>query len=58
MAYGKLSNYKIPVFSELEIKRSDDYKFKSGQVAFKANVMAAGNVVAQDGFVRVKKVVA
>lgn len=58
MAYGKLTNYKIPVFSELEIKRSDDYKFKSGQVAFKANVMAAGNVVAQDGFIRVKKVVA
>lgn len=57
MAYGKLSNYKIPVFSDLEIKRSDDYKFKSGQIAFKANVMAAGNVVAQDGFIRVKKVV-
>lgn len=58
MAYGKLSNYKIPVFSDLEIKRSDDYKFRSGQIAFKADVMAAGNVVAQDGFIRVKKVVA
>lgn len=58
MAYGKLSNYKIPVFSDLEIKKSSDYKFKEGQIAFRADVMAAGNVVAQDGFVRVKKVVA
>lgn len=58
MAYGSLKNYLIPVFSDLEVKRSDDYKFKQGQIAFRAEVMTAGNVVAQDGFVRVKKVVA
>ncbi len=55
MAYGKLSNYKIPVFSDLEIKRSDDYKFKNGQIAFRADIFVGGNVVVQDGFVRVKK---
>ncbi len=55
MAYGKLSNYKIPVFDDLTIKRSEDYKFKNGIVSYRAETMAAGNVVASDGFIRVKK---
>ncbi len=55
MAYGSLSNYEVALFSSLEIKQSDDYKFKEGQIAHRGSVFAGGNVVAHNGFVRVKK---
>lgn len=55
MAYGSLSNYEVALFSELEVKESEDYKFKEGQIAHRGSVFAGGNVVAYNGFVRVKK---
>ena len=55
MAYGSLSNYEIALFSDLEVKQSTDYKFKEGQIAHRGSVFAGGNVVAHNGFVRVKK---
>lgn len=55
MAYGNLKNYQLAIFSEMEIKRSDDYKFKQGLICHRGVVFAGGNVVAQNGFVRVKK---
>lgn len=55
MAYGSLSNYEVALFSELEVKESEDYKFKEGQIAHRGSVFAGGNVVAHNGFVRVKK---
>jgi len=55
MAYGPLSNYEMGVFSPLEVKRSDDVKFKEGMIAHRASVFAGGNVVAANGFLRVKK---
>ena len=58
MAYGSLKNYKVTLFSDLEIKKSTDYKFKEGITAYRGSVMAGGNTVKLDGFVRVKKVVA
>lgn len=58
MAYGSLKNYKVTLFSDLEIKQSTDYKFKEGITAYRGSVMAGGNTVKLDGFVRVKKVVA
>lgn len=58
MAYGPLSNYKLVVFSDLDVRRSDDYKFKSGQIAHRGSVFAGGNVVTYNGFVRVKKAAA
>lgn len=58
MAYGSLSNYEIALFSDLEIKQSEDYKFKEGQIAHRGSVFAGGNVVAYNGFVRVKKAAA
>ncbi|MCI8396838.1 MAG: phage major capsid protein [Clostridia bacterium] len=58
MAYGSLSNYEIALFSDLEIKQSEDYKFKEGQIAHRGSVFAGGNVVAHNGFVRVKKAAA
>ena len=55
MAYGSLQNYEVAVFSPLEVKQSEDYKFAEGQIAHKGVVFAGGNVVAHNGFIRVKK---
>ncbi len=55
MAYGSLQNYELPVFSDMEVQRSTEYKFKQGQIAHRASIFAGGNVAAYNGFVRVKK---
>ncbi len=55
MAYGALANYKLVVFSDLDVQRSTDYKFKEGMIAHRGEVYAGGNVVAYNGFIRVKK---
>lgn len=57
MAYGSLKNYKVTLFSDVEIQKSTDYKFKEGITSYKASVMAGGNTIKFDGFVRVNKVV-
>lgn len=57
MAYGALSNYKLVIFSDLDVQRSTDYKFKEGMIAHRGEVYAGGNVVAYNGFLRVKKAV-
>lgn len=58
MAYGSLKNYKVTLFSDVEIQKSTDFKFKQGITSYRASVMAGGNTVKLDGFVRVKKTVA
>lgn len=55
IAYGSLKNYEVPIFSPVEIGKSTDYKFKDGIICYKASVFAGGNVVAFNGFLRVKK---
>lgn len=55
MAYGYLQNYELAIFSDIDARRSDDYKFKNGQTAFRASMFAGGSVAAWNGFVRVKK---
>lgn len=55
MAYGYLQNYELAIFSDIDCRRSDDYKFKNGQTAFRASMFAGGSVAAYNGFVRVKK---
>ena len=55
MAYGPLSNYTMGVFSNLEVTRSTDYKFKEGMIAHRGVIFAGGNVTAKNGFLRVKK---
>lgn len=58
MAYGSLKNYRIAIFSDMEVSKSTDYKFKEGMTCYKSSVMAGGNVVKYQGFVRVIKTVA
>lgn len=55
MLYGDFGAYKTTVFSPVEIMESSDYKFKQGMICFKAAVWVGGNVVKQDGFIRLKK---
>lgn len=55
MAYGPLSNYTMAIFSDLEVSRSTDYKFKEGMIAHRGVIFAGGNVTAKNGFLRVKK---
>lgn len=55
MAYGNLKNYKLVEFSPVEVKRSEDYKFKEGMIAHRGVVMVGGNVVKKNGFLRIKK---
>lgn len=57
MAYGSLSNYELGVFSDVEVEESKDYKFKQGQIAHRGDGFFGGNVVAKNGFVRVKKAI-
>jgi HK97 family phage major capsid protein len=54
MAYGPLSNYTMAIFSDLEVARSTDYKFKEGMIAHRGVIFAGGNVTAKNGFLRVK----
>lgn len=58
MAYGNLSNYQLTIFSEMDIQKSTDYKFKEGMIAHRGVVFAGGNVVSYNGFIRIKKAAA
>lgn len=55
MAYGPLSNYEMPIFSDIDARKSTDYKFKQGQIAYRADIFAGGAVAAYNGFIRVKR---
>ena len=57
IAYGPLQNYEVPIFSSVEVTKSNDYKFKDGIICYKATVFTGGNVVGYKGFLRVKKAV-
>lgn len=55
MAYGNLSNYQLVEFSPMEVKRSDDFKFRQGMTAFRGVAFFGGNVIRKNGFLRIKK---
>ena len=55
MAYGPLQNYELAIFSDIDARKSTEYKFKQGQIAYRADIFAGGAVAAYNGFVRVKK---
>lgn len=55
MAYGPLSNYELAIFSDMDVQRSTEYKFKQGQIAHRSDIFVGGNVAAHNGFLRVKK---
>jgi HK97 family phage major capsid protein len=55
MAFGPLSNYRLTIFSDMDVQRSTDYKFKQGMIAHRGSVFVGGNVVSKNGFLRVKR---
>lgn len=55
MFYGIPQHYTTAIFSPVEIKKSYDYKFKQGMIAYKAVVFAGGNTTSYRGFMRIKK---
>ncbi|WP_096199508.1 phage major capsid protein [Bacillus sp. FJAT-45350] len=58
MAYGMVKAYEMPIFSPITVEESRDFKFRTGQIAYRGSVWAGGNVAMHKGFVRVKKVAA
>ncbi|MFC4389137.1 phage major capsid protein [Gracilibacillus marinus] len=58
MAYGMVQAYEMPIFSPIEVEESRDFKFRSGQIAFRGAVWTGGNVSMYKGFTRIKKVAA
>lgn len=55
MAYGFVSNYLKVIFSDVDIQFDPHYNFKQGNQAHRGSVFMGGNVVAKNGFIRVKK---
>lgn len=55
MIYGSLESYEFPIFSDLEIEESRDYKFKQGMICYAGDIIVGGTVAKYKGFVRVKK---
>ncbi|MBR3723735.1 MAG: phage major capsid protein [Selenomonadaceae bacterium] len=55
MAYGNLQNYMIAEFGDIEVSRSEHAKFREGMICYLGETYAGGNVVAKNGFLRVKK---
>ena len=49
------SNYELAIFSDIDARKSTDYKFKQGQVAYRADIFVGGSVASKNGFIRVKK---
>ena len=56
MIVGDPMNYKLGLFGDYEITVSEDYKFGEGLLAVRGEVLVAGNVIKDKGFVVVKKV--
>lgn len=55
MAYGKPLAYQLDLFGPYTVEVSRDYKFAEGLLAVMGEVMIGGNVVTENGFIRVKK---
>lgn len=55
MGYGSPASYEMPIFSDIEVMESLDFKFSSGQMAFRGDIWLGGNVSKYKGFIRVKK---
>lgn len=58
MVYGRLGAYELPIFSDIEIEESSEFKFKQGIIAYRAEAFVGGNVAAYKGWMRIKKQIA
>lgn len=51
IAYGQAVNFELDLFSDYEVKVSEDFKFDKGLLAIRGSVMLDGAVKAKDGFI-------
>ena len=54
MAYGKPLAYQLDLFGPYEVVVSEDYKFAEGLLTVRGTAMIGGNVVTENGFLRIK----
>lgn len=51
-----VSNYQLTIFSDMDVQRSTDFKFKQGMIAHRGSVFAGGNVISKmDSYVLRKR---
>lgn len=53
--YGKLNAYELAYFTDVEVEKSTDYKFKEGVIAFKVSGFVGGSPAVYNGFMSVQK---
>ena len=58
MAFGTLSSYELPMYSDIEVAESTHAAFRKGQIAYAADGFFGGSVARWNGFIRVKKAAA
>lgn len=54
MAYGKPLAYQLDLFGPYTVEVSRDYKFAEGLLAVMGEAMIGGNVISENGFIRIK----
>lgn len=55
MVYGTLGHYDLVSFAPIEVAKSTDFKFSTGQIAYRASGFFGGNVTSFNAFLRIKK---
>lgn len=58
MLYGKLKGYELTRFSDVEVAKSKDFKFKQGMISFKASEFVGGSPAMYNGFLKIIKAAA
>jgi HK97 family phage major capsid protein len=55
MIYGQPENFELALFSDYEVKVSEDYQFAANMLTIRGTVDLGGSVVKKDGFIAVTK---
>lgn len=55
MIFGKLLGYELPIFSDLTVERSTDYKFKQGMICYRGEIYVGGTPASYKNFTIVTK---
>ena len=55
MIYGQPENFELALFSDYEVKVSEDYQFAANMLTIRGTVDLGGAVVKKDGFIAVTK---
>ena len=53
MLYGQPENFELDLFSDYEVKVSEDYQFAANMLTIRGSVDLGGDVIKKDGFVAV-----